>query len=243
MGVRSSSSSLARSPDGKHELFEVQESGPEGGGSLSYRLDDQTFTISRDFSPGDGSRPQAVPEALCRERLRALEASSVRLHFRSVKVHPEACAQARREGAVQWVPLQEDLVLTLRSVLGGAIRGGEQQLTVNAELRNASPYPFRIVWEPSGEQPLALIVDGKDRALPIGPSTAVLLGWVYMNPDDHRDISMAIDLPVGRHEIAWRYRVEVGPYGRPMENCWTGTLVTPAAKIDVGKVGELLPRP
>jgi hypothetical protein len=242
MSIRSSSRIVARSADGAHELIEVIESGPEGGGALRYQLGDRKLTISSTFSPGDGSRPQAVPEASCREQVTELGVLLAKLGFRGVKAHPEACGREGREGAVEVVPVQEDLALTLRSVMGGAIRGGGQQVVVKAELRNASDRPFRIVWEPSGEQPSVVVVDGRDIALPIGPSTAALLGWVQLEPGGRREIVATVDLPVGRHQISWRYRVEQGPYHRPLENCWTGTLVTPAATIDVGQIGELLPR-
>ena len=103
MSIREHSRSLGKSGDHKSELFEDVSDGPEGGGSISYRLtgdEVQTFLISSDFSPGNGSRPQTVPEKLCRERLTALAALLKARGFQGLAVHPEVCAQKARVGAV-----------------------------------------------------------------------------------------------------------------------------------------------
>src|SRR5204863_377485 len=63
MGIRNTRTLLARSPDGAHALYEIRGHGPEGGGSLGYRLegrrrdDTADYPVSSTFSPGDGSRP------------------------------------------------------------------------------------------------------------------------------------------------------------------------------------------
>jgi hypothetical protein len=103
MSVRESSTSLGHSRDGKWELFEDDARGPEGGGSIAYRLagsEPRTFEVSSDFSPGNGSRPQRVSEKDCRAHLTDLAALLTRYGFDGVRVHPEVCGTNSRGGAV-----------------------------------------------------------------------------------------------------------------------------------------------
>jgi hypothetical protein len=180
-----------------------------------------------------------VSEAECRKRVVQLKALLAQLSFRNVKTDADACRTPSREGAVTVEPGPEDLALRVGSVHGDALRGGEQLVSVTAELRHAGERTFRIVWQPSGEQPLLLIVDGKEHPLPIGPSTAALLGWIQFYPDQRRSETTSLTLPVGPHTLAWRYRVDAGPYGRPLENCWKGVVTSPTVTIQAGTPGEL----
>ena len=103
MGVRETSTSLAKSTDGKSELFEDDASGPEGGGSIAFHVTGdelRKLVISSDFSPGDGTRPQSVPADLCRARLGELKAVCDRRGFSSVSFHPDVCSRPSRVGAV-----------------------------------------------------------------------------------------------------------------------------------------------
>jgi hypothetical protein len=119
------------------------------------------------------------------------------------------------------------------SYLGGATRGGAQRLLVRAKLTNVSDQPVRIVWQPSGEQPLSLLVDGETEPLPLRPATAALIGWRELAPGESVSDSLSLILPVGTHALAWRYVVVKGPYGRPLTRCWTGTLITPTRTVSI----------
>ena len=103
MGVRSTDTELAKSDDGKVTLVEVDSSGPEGGGSLVYKLKsasgEEAFVISSNFSPGDGSRPQSISEKACVDALTKLDAKTAAWKAH-VTVHPEACKSKARSGAV-----------------------------------------------------------------------------------------------------------------------------------------------
>ena len=105
MGIRESKTQIARAPDGS-TLYEVQGHGPEGGGSLAYRVQGKTaadrvdFLLSSDFSPGNGSRPQTVSRAVCEQRLGALAAELTKRKFTGVTVHPETCRAKDRSGLV-----------------------------------------------------------------------------------------------------------------------------------------------
>jgi hypothetical protein len=96
---------IARSSEGA-TLYEVRGSGPEGGGSLTYRVqgkapgDAVEFVVSSDFSPGDGSQPQTVSREMCRERLAALAAELAKRRIPGVVVNPEECGSASRAGVV-----------------------------------------------------------------------------------------------------------------------------------------------
>jgi len=105
MGIRESKTQIARAPDGS-ALYEVLGQGPEGGGSLAYRVQGKTsadradFLLSSDFSPGGSSRPQTVSREICEQRLGALSAELAKRRFSGVTVHPEACRAKQRSGLV-----------------------------------------------------------------------------------------------------------------------------------------------
>lgn len=106
MGVRQERRLLARSADGNSALYEVRGRGPEGGGSLTYRIEGKRprksveFLVSSDFSPGGSSRPQQVPAATCEERLDALGAELAKRGIRGVAVSPARCRSPERDGLV-----------------------------------------------------------------------------------------------------------------------------------------------
>ena len=106
MGIRQTRTLLARSPDGAHALYELRGHGPEGGGSLGYRLegrrrdDTADYAVSSTFSPGDGSRPQTIAIDVCVERVDALGAALVKRGFRGVTTHAEGCRTKARDGLV-----------------------------------------------------------------------------------------------------------------------------------------------
>jgi hypothetical protein len=105
MGIEESKTPLARAADGT-TLYEVRGQGPEGGGSLSYRVqgpaprDRTDFVVSSDLSPGDGSRPQSVSAEICRQRLAALASELAKRKLAGVTLHPEECRTKRRAGLV-----------------------------------------------------------------------------------------------------------------------------------------------
>ena len=106
MGVRQERRLLARSTDGGSALYEVRGWGPEGGGSLTYRIEGKRsrkaveFLVSSDFSPGGSTRPQLVPIATCEERLDALSAELAKRGIRGVAVSPARCRNPDRDGLV-----------------------------------------------------------------------------------------------------------------------------------------------
>ena len=106
MEIRQERRLLARSAKGASALYEVRGFGPEGGGSLTYRIEGKgrrkalEFLVSSDFSPGGSSHPQLVPVGTCEERLDALSAELVKHGFRGVAVSPERCRSPERDGLV-----------------------------------------------------------------------------------------------------------------------------------------------
>ena len=106
MSIRESKRPLARSPDGAYVLYEIAADGPEGGGSLTYRLagrrkaDRIDFLVSADFSPGGTSQPQLVTAEACARQVDALAAALAKHGFRGVATHPERCALPSRDGLV-----------------------------------------------------------------------------------------------------------------------------------------------
>jgi hypothetical protein len=106
MSIRQERRLLARSTDGGSALYEVRGRGPEGGGSLTYRIEGKRarkaveFLVSSDFSPGGSTRPQQVPIATCEERLDALSAELAKRGIRGVAVSPERCRNPERDGLV-----------------------------------------------------------------------------------------------------------------------------------------------
>lgn len=105
MAIRESKTQIARGPDGS-ALFEVLGHGPEGGGSIGYRVQGKTnadrvdFLLSSDFSPGGSSRPQTVSRQICEQRLGALATELAKRKFSGVTIHPEACSAKDRSGLV-----------------------------------------------------------------------------------------------------------------------------------------------
>jgi hypothetical protein len=105
MSIRTERHQLARSPDGA-TLYEIRAIGPEGGGSLTYRVqgkkrkDTIDFPVSSDFSPGGPEQPQIVSAAECRQRVTALGEEIAKRKIPGVSVHPDACASENRDGVV-----------------------------------------------------------------------------------------------------------------------------------------------
>ena len=105
MSIRETKSKLARSPDGA-TLYEIRADGPEGGGSLTYRVqgkaarDRVDFVLSSNFGHGGSGKPQIVSTETCRQRVAALGAELAKRKIAGVALHPEACQSADREGAV-----------------------------------------------------------------------------------------------------------------------------------------------
>jgi hypothetical protein len=105
MSIRTTKKQLARAADGA-TLYEVRADGPEGGGSLTYRVqgkaarDHVDFVVSSDFGHGGSEKPQIVSAEECRQRLAALGAELAKRKIAGVALHPEACASADREGTV-----------------------------------------------------------------------------------------------------------------------------------------------
>lgn len=106
MGIRESKTLLVKSSDGAHALYELRGEGPEGGGSLGYRLqgpkpdDWADYLVSSTFSPGDGSQPQTISADECAHRVDGLTAALARRGFRGVATHPERCKKPSRDGIV-----------------------------------------------------------------------------------------------------------------------------------------------
>jgi len=106
MGIRYERRLLARSIDGGSALYEVRGRGPEGGGSLIYRIEGKKgrkgleFVVSSDFSPGGSSQPQQISVATCEERLDALSGELAKRGIRGVAVSPERCRNPDRDGLV-----------------------------------------------------------------------------------------------------------------------------------------------
>lgn len=105
MSIRETKKQLARAASGA-TLYEVRADGPEGGGSLTYRVqgkaarDRVDFVVSSDFGHGGSEKPQTVSAEDCRQRLAALAAELAKRKITGVALHPEACATADREGTV-----------------------------------------------------------------------------------------------------------------------------------------------
>lgn len=104
---------VAWSEDGKRFLLYISEHGPEGGGSKAYRLIcpgeqlEQTFELSSNFSPGDGSRPETVSDQACREAATKLKQQLRQLGFKGVSVDLQA---KQRFSMVNFDPAAEERV-------------------------------------------------------------------------------------------------------------------------------------
>jgi hypothetical protein len=105
MSIRETKTRLARAADGA-TLYEVRADGPEGGGSLTYRVQGKAardridFVLSSNFGHGGSQKPQIVSAEDCRQRLAALGAELAKRKIAGIALHPEACRAADREGAV-----------------------------------------------------------------------------------------------------------------------------------------------
>jgi len=99
--IRSSVRLLAWSSDGLSFLMEVTRDGPEGGGSLGYSVHDardgssRAFTISSDFSPGDGSTPQAIRAAQCKGTAAELARAITGKGIKGMVIRPASCEGKR----------------------------------------------------------------------------------------------------------------------------------------------------
>jgi hypothetical protein len=87
-------------------VYEVRGWGPEGGGSLAYRVElkatrtGSDFLVSSTFSPGDSRRPEVVPADVCEQRLAALASELSNRGIRGVVVNPGQCRKKERDGLV-----------------------------------------------------------------------------------------------------------------------------------------------
>lgn len=150
MCSRTSFSVLAWSPAGTAVLLEQRQDGPEGGGALSYVVFDfegnqgRTFSVSSDFSPGDGSTPQTVTAAACRQNLGAANALLKELGFAArLKADDAACGPKRRGGVTG----------------GGEVK--EAPAALVAEVRKALALPSGVeAWTTNGQQVLLLQENG-----------------------------------------------------------------------------------
>jgi hypothetical protein len=106
LSVETSSTIIARSADGASTLAEVRARGPEGGGSLAYRIsgkakgDRLELVVSSDFGDGGGGRPQRVSSGVCAERLARLAGELDKRGFPGVATHPERCSAKSRSNLV-----------------------------------------------------------------------------------------------------------------------------------------------
>lgn len=107
MSIRTNVSLLAFSRSGESFLLQVSKDGPEGGGSLGYALYDvrrrtvAVFTISSDFSPGDGSTPQRIHAGSCQAAAGKLRRLLAQKKYPGVSVRPGRCAGKRRWNVVE----------------------------------------------------------------------------------------------------------------------------------------------
>ena len=89
MYINSSYELLSWSFDGKYVLLEVKSHGPEGGGSLCYKIigfkSIKSFYLSNTMSPGDGSTPENINFMKYTEAIQALENELVKNKFNDIK--------------------------------------------------------------------------------------------------------------------------------------------------------------
>ena len=102
MSIRYGASVVAWSADGRSALVQLDASGPEGGGSLSYSVmckgGSVAVMLQSDFSPDGSSRPEKITEPVCRAELAKLERELKARGFDSVTVALDDCK--RRTGMV-----------------------------------------------------------------------------------------------------------------------------------------------
>lgn len=124
--VRADVGPLAWSADGRSVLLADRHFGPEGGGSLTYLVVSAAapavsqFEVSSDFSPGSGSRPQAVPGVVCRRRLMALATLLGEKGFAGVEVETGGCRERQRDELVRVAPAQAEAMRGAALPPGGA---------------------------------------------------------------------------------------------------------------------------
>lgn len=105
----------AWSTSGLSVLLHERVDGPEGGGSSTYWILDETgeqssrWQVSSDFSPGNGSTPERISEKECRrcveEMRRELEKRELGI---MVDVNPAGCEKDRRGEVVRLLPHRPD---------------------------------------------------------------------------------------------------------------------------------------
>ena len=106
MRIRTDVTLVALADGGESFLVLVSESGPEGGGSSTYKIYDArrgtsaSFAVSSDFSPGDGSTPERIPAASCKAAAARLKALLAKKKISGVAVQPDRCARKGRIGLV-----------------------------------------------------------------------------------------------------------------------------------------------
>lgn len=150
MCSRTSFAVLAWNPAGTAVLLEKRQDGPEGGGALSYVVfgfagnQGRSFSVSSDFSPGDGSTPETVTAAVCRQNVGAANALLKELGFAArLKADDAACGPRRRGGVTG----------------GGAVK--EAPAALVAEVQKALALPSGVeAWSTNGQQVLLLQENG-----------------------------------------------------------------------------------
>lgn len=107
MSIRTTVSLLAWSSNGNNALLQEVLDGPEGGGALAYLIVSirpvgvVRAVVSSDFSPGDGSTPQAIGVQACKEALVRLAAGIKRAKFAGISIRPGGCEKKLRHGMVK----------------------------------------------------------------------------------------------------------------------------------------------
>jgi hypothetical protein len=156
MSVHTSLQLLAWSADGRSALLEERNHGPEGGGSLDYVIVSASppayahFTVSSNFSPGNGSRPQTISATDCAKRVSELAALLEQKEFAGVSVQATRCQAKSRSELVTVSEKRSDEARSsalspggktdgwrLSGFAGGVVLstpgGGSQRLEVKAE--------------------------------------------------------------------------------------------------------------
>lgn len=106
MGVTTRETLHAWSKDGGAALLLVQVQGPEGGGSIAWRVltsdgADTTYAVSSDFSPGGSVRPQIIRSRECKKTLTTLEKRLKELSFINFQTRPKDCDTKTRDLSLQ----------------------------------------------------------------------------------------------------------------------------------------------
>lgn len=106
MGITTRESLHAWSKDGGAALLLVQAQGPEGGGSMAWRLlthdgEDSTYTVSSDFSPGGTSRPEVVSAGECKKKITSLDKALKKAGFINFRTRAKDCDTKTRDLTLQ----------------------------------------------------------------------------------------------------------------------------------------------